>query len=96
PHCAAGTVMLAMLYRYNRKLFYPAVPVLISLYVATVYGRYHYTADGIAGILAAVFVLKFSPKFATGVRDVIELLKRLLASGQLRIRLQTREKRYQS
>ncbi len=61
PHCAAGTVMLAMLYRYQRRLFYVAFPVIVSLYIATVYGRFHYVEDGIAGILTSVTVVKLAP-----------------------------------
>ena len=62
PHCAAATVMLLMLYRYNRKVFFVAFPTILILYVSTVYGRYHYAWDGVAGIITAVLVVKFSPK----------------------------------
>ena len=76
PHCAAGTIMFAMAYRYNRKIFYISLPTFLTLYVSTVYGRYHYVWDGIAGILAAVLVLKYSPKLVT----VIESLRNRLSS----------------
>ena len=62
--------MLVMLYRYNRSLFYVALPTFLILYVATVYGRYHYAWDGIAGILSAIGVLKFSPKVTVAVEAV--------------------------
>jgi hypothetical protein len=61
PHCAATTVMLVMLYRHNRNMFYVALPTLISIYAATVYGRYHYAWDSAAGIVTALIVLKISP-----------------------------------
>jgi hypothetical protein len=61
PHCAATTVMLVMLYRHNRKMFYILLPTLVSVYAATVYGRYHYAWDSAAGIATAFAVLKFSP-----------------------------------
>ncbi|MEW6511270.1 MAG: phosphatase PAP2 family protein, partial [Bacteroidota bacterium] len=61
PHCAAGTVMIVMLYRYHRKAFRLLLPPLATIYVATVYGRYHYAWDVIAGIGAAVITLKASP-----------------------------------
>ncbi len=64
PHCAATTVMIVMLYRHNRKMFYAALPTLISVYAATVYGRYHYVWDSAAGILTAVLVLRYTPALA--------------------------------
>lgn len=70
PHCAAGTVMLIMLYRYHRKLFYVALPIVLLLYISTVYGRYHYVWDGIAGIVSALFVVKFSPLVVTAIESV--------------------------
>jgi hypothetical protein len=61
PHCAATTVMLVMLFRHNRRVFYVAFPTLVSVYAATVYGRYHYVWDSAAGIATAAAVLRFSP-----------------------------------
>jgi len=61
PHCASTTVMLVMLYRHNRKAFYVALPTLLSVYVSTVYGRYHYAWDSAAGILAAVGMIRVCP-----------------------------------
>jgi membrane-associated phospholipid phosphatase len=69
PHCAAGTIMLVMLYRYQRRVYYVALPVIISLYVATVYGRFHYVEDGIAGIIAALAVIKFTPAIVTAINN---------------------------
>lgn len=60
PHCAAGTVMLVMLHRYNRNIFFVILPIIILLYISTVYGRYHYAMDGVFGIITAFFVVKFS------------------------------------
>ena len=61
PHCASTTVMLVMLYRHNRKAFYVAAPTLLSIYAATVYGRYHYIWDSAAGILTAIVMLRLCP-----------------------------------
>jgi len=77
PHCAAGTVMLVMLYRHNRQLFYVGLPTILTLYVSTVYGRYHYAWDGIAGILSAAIVLRFNPRFLEAMNAVLDWLKRL-------------------
>lgn len=61
PHCAAATVMLVMMWRYNCRVFWPLLPVVLVLYVSTVYGRYHYISDGIVGIIAGVAVLMTAP-----------------------------------
>jgi membrane-associated phospholipid phosphatase len=63
PHCAAGTIMLISLYRYNRKVYFVLLPIIILLYISTVYGRYHFAMDGVTGILTAFLVVKASPKF---------------------------------
>ena len=62
PHCAAGTIMLIMLYKYNRKVYFVSLPIIILLYLSTIYGRYHFAMDGVTGIAAAFFVIWFSPK----------------------------------
>lgn len=62
PHCAATAVMIASLCRHNRKWFIVLLPILTSIFPATVYGRYHYLSDAIAGIAVALVVLKLSPQ----------------------------------
>jgi membrane-associated phospholipid phosphatase len=64
PHCAAATVMMLMLSRYNRKAFAMTLPVVVSIYVAIVYARYHYATDGIAGILVGILAVRLSPSLA--------------------------------
>lgn len=61
PHCAAATVMLAMAYRYHRLAFWLLLPVVLSLYVSTFYGRYHYVSDAVLGIATAVVAVKIAP-----------------------------------
>ncbi|MDI6803029.1 MAG: phosphatase PAP2 family protein [Bacteroidota bacterium] len=62
PHCAAGTVMLVMLYRYNRNLFFVILPIILLLFISTVYGRYHYAMDGVLGIILALIITKITSK----------------------------------
>ena len=51
----AGTVAIFLYaWRYARKAFWATSPIVVSLCISTVYGRYHYAVDGIAGILTAV------------------------------------------
>lgn len=56
-HCAAATIMLWMAFRHVRPAFYTLAPVILSLYVSTVYGRFHYLFDVFVGIAAALVVM---------------------------------------
>jgi membrane-associated phospholipid phosphatase len=70
PHCAVGTVMMAMLYRYRRLLWHLSLPVFLTIYAATVYCRYHYVWDSIAGIIVGALVLRFSPAIVNVVNPL--------------------------
>lgn len=49
-HVAGSMVAVLAAYRYRRWLFWACLPLFSSMCVATVYGRYHYVADVLAGI----------------------------------------------
>jgi membrane-associated phospholipid phosphatase len=66
PHCAVATVMWFMTWRYGKRWFYILAPVILSLYVSTVYGRFHYVTDAVAGIAAAVVVIVIGPAIVKG------------------------------
>jgi membrane-associated phospholipid phosphatase len=53
-HCSAATVMLVLSFRYDKKLFLWVAPIIITLYIATVYGRYHYPTDVLGGIITGL------------------------------------------
>ncbi|MBM4162194.1 MAG: hypothetical protein FJ217_13985 [Ignavibacteria bacterium] len=61
PHAAAATVMWIMAYRYHRPSFLVITPIVLSLYVSTFYGRYHYFTDAVVGIAVALLALKLTP-----------------------------------
>ena len=61
PHCAVATVMWFMALKYTRRGFWWLAPVILSLYVSTVYGRFHYLSDSLIGIAIAVPVLLWAP-----------------------------------
>ena len=61
PHAAAATIMWVMAYRYYRPSFWILSPIVISLYVSTFYGRYHYVTDAVVGILVACLALAVAP-----------------------------------
>jgi membrane-associated phospholipid phosphatase len=61
PHCANATVMWIMAYRYVRPAFWILLPIVPSLYVSTVYCRYHYVTDAAAGAAAAFLAVALAP-----------------------------------
>jgi len=64
PHCAAATVMWAMAWRYHRLTFWLLLPVVLSLYGSTFYGRYHYVSDAVTGVATAALAVKLAPLLA--------------------------------
>ncbi len=59
PHNAVGTVMFVFLWRSHRNWAVAMTPFLLSIPMATVYGRFHYVSDAIVGIALSVSVLYF-------------------------------------
>jgi membrane-associated phospholipid phosphatase len=64
-HVAGSMVALLAAWRYRRWLFWVCLPLFVSMCIATVYGRYHYVADvlaglavGAAGFMAGEWLLK--------------------------------------
>ena len=53
-HTAVALVCLFLAARYSRRLFWIYLPLVFSLIFSTVYHRYHYVIDVIAGMLLAV------------------------------------------
>src|SRR5712691_11425022 len=56
-HTAIALIVLAMAARYQHRLFYHLLVMTVSLVVSTVYLRYHYVIDVIAGVLLAILCL---------------------------------------
>jgi membrane-associated phospholipid phosphatase len=50
-HVAGSTVAVLAAWRYRRWLLWVCLPFFVCMCVATVYGRYHYVADVLAGLL---------------------------------------------
>jgi membrane-associated phospholipid phosphatase len=53
PHNAAGTVMFLFLWRTHRRWAAIMTPLLLSIPLATVYGRFHYLSDAVVGVTMA-------------------------------------------
>jgi membrane-associated phospholipid phosphatase len=54
-HVAGSMVAILASWRYRRWLFWVCLPFFICMCVATVYGRYHYVADVLAGLLTGLW-----------------------------------------
>jgi len=57
-HVAGSMVALLASWRYRRWLFWITLPFFVSMCVATVYGRYHYVADVLAGLAVGAIGFK--------------------------------------
>jgi membrane-associated phospholipid phosphatase len=56
-HCGAATIMWWCALRFSRPTFYALAPIVLSLYVSTVYGRFHYASDVLVGVAAAFLAM---------------------------------------
>src|SRR5262249_29842331 len=56
-HTAIAIIALVMAARYQPRRFYPLLVIVVSLIMSTVYLRYHYVIDVIAGLFLAVLCL---------------------------------------
>ena len=56
-HVSGALVVLLVAWRHHRRLAVALVPIVVGLIVATVYGRFRYAVDAIAGIGLALTVV---------------------------------------
>jgi membrane-associated phospholipid phosphatase len=71
-HLSAATAVIFGAARVNRKLFWGTVIWFALLFFSTVYGRYHYVVDGLAGLatgaiafgLSTVLIKRLNPETA--------------------------------
>jgi membrane-associated phospholipid phosphatase len=54
-HVAGSTVAILASWRYRRRLFWICLPFFLCMCVSTVYGRYHYVADVLAGLVTGAW-----------------------------------------
>ncbi|MEK6646080.1 MAG: phosphatase PAP2 family protein [Candidatus Firestonebacteria bacterium] len=57
-HTAVPLVVLYFSYKYERKIFYILLPIVIAMIFSTVYLRYHYVIDVISGVVLAGISIK--------------------------------------
>jgi len=75
PHCAISTVILLTAWRHHRPTFWVLLPIVLSIYVSTVYGRFHYVSDGIVGIPLGLFAVWAGPKLNSWWGKVTLIMK---------------------
>ncbi len=56
-HVAVALIVLIFSYKHHKTLFYVLSPFILALFVATVYCRFHYATDVVAGILVGILAL---------------------------------------
>jgi membrane-associated phospholipid phosphatase len=56
-HTAVTVTVLYLAYRFDRKFFWIALPIVSALIFSTVYCRYHYVVDIIAGLALTVITV---------------------------------------
>lgn len=61
-HTAVALVVLYLSYRFEKVLFLVFLPTITALIFSTVYCRYHYVVDVIAGIILAIITVYFGEK----------------------------------
>lgn len=68
-HTAMSTITLVYFYRFRnyyrggKILFFIALPLVVSLWISTVYLRYHWVVDVFAGWILALLCVNLSPRF---------------------------------
>ncbi len=61
-HNSITLLTVFMAWRYNRIIFWSLLPLAISLAIATVYLRYHFVVDILAGFVVTFMAIYLSPK----------------------------------
>ena len=70
--------LLTMMYakKYSKSYFYILLVIGTSLIISTVYVRYHYVVDVMAGIVLAIVVFTIAPVIYTKIRNLDKILFR--------------------
>lgn len=68
-HVAVSTVVWLAAWRWQPRLALLITPVVLGVYAATVYGRFHYTLDVFAGWIVALAVVGMHRRTASASRE---------------------------
>jgi len=55
-HVSASIIVLVVAWKRQRQLAYLLLPIVLGVMVATVYGRFHYVLDTIAGLALGIMI----------------------------------------
>ena len=55
-HVSASIIVLVVAWKRQRRLAYLLLPIVLGVMVATVYGRFHYVLDTIAGLALGIMI----------------------------------------
>jgi membrane-associated phospholipid phosphatase len=81
-HVSGAVVVSLVAWRHHRRLAYLLVPFTGSLMIATVYGRFHYVLDALAGAALAIAVVAgYRYLFDVGPGSQSVCLDHVVASG---------------
>lgn len=62
-HVAVALVVLIWAYRTNRRVAYVMAPFIVTLFFATVWGRFHYLSDVVVGWLVGVIGMRVAARW---------------------------------
>lgn len=67
-HTAVVVIILYFAHRYQRNLYFLFLPIVLTLIFSTVYARYHYVVDVMAGLLLAFFCIILGPPLSAALK----------------------------
>ena len=62
-HIATSLTTLIIMAKYNKKMFLIFIPLIIGIFVAVIYCRFHYVVDVFAGIVWTIVAVTLAGKF---------------------------------
>jgi membrane-associated phospholipid phosphatase len=68
-HVAVAVATLRVAARWHRALFWTLLPLVAGLAVGTVYGRFHYAVDALAGVAAGAALAAVAPRLRALLGD---------------------------
>lgn len=69
-HTALSIINTFLAFRYSTKFRWIILIVSIGIIISTIYLRYHYAIDVIAGIVTALLILIFEPQLRTFIKSI--------------------------
>ncbi|MDX2128779.1 MAG: phosphatase PAP2 family protein [Chloroherpetonaceae bacterium] len=79
-HTDITLVTLFMAWKYRKSIFLMVFPIGVSIIISTIYLRYHYAVDLIAGVIFFVFTIWSAPYAQSFFKDQTEFLQNFIES----------------